>query len=236
MAKYTEYYNLKKPEQNENYSVEDANTNNTIIDSILNGKVDKIAGKDLSSNDFTDRYKAKLDTIQEIYKYKGSVSTYSTLINIEKKEVGDVYNVIENSTNYSWNGESWTELGVAINIDDLVKTTDLKEYVKEEELSEVRVSINDIVEHKYSLKITSAITAGTEMTIPCYFKVGQAVLDVYLNGERLLLSSDVSGTDGHYVEVGAVNSISKKIKTTTDWSLVAGDVLDFIVRGDYSAT
>lgn len=236
MAKYTEYYNLKKPEQSENYSVEDANTNNTIIDSILHGKVDKIAGKDLSSNDFTDRYKAKLDTIQEIYKYKGSVSTYSALINIEKKEVGDVYNVIENSTNYSWNGESWTELGVAINIDDLVKTTDLKEYVKEEELSEVRVSINDIVEHKYSLKITSAITAGTEITIPCYFKVGQAVLDVYLNGERLLLSSDVSGTDGHYVEVGAVNSISKKIKTTTDWSLVAGDVLDFIVRGDYNAT
>ena len=83
---------------------------------------------------------------------------------------------------------------------------------------------------KYHLKITSAVTAGTEVTIPCYYKVGQAVIDVYLNGERLLLSSDASGTDGHYREVGTANSISNKIKTTTDWALETGDVLDFVVR------
>lgn len=94
----------------------------------------------------------------------------------------------------------------------------------------------NLVTHKYQLKITSAVTAGTEVTIPCYYKVGQAVLDVYLNGERLLLSSDDAGTDGHYREVGTANSISNKIKTTTDWALEAGDVLDFVVRGDYSAT
>ena len=74
----------------------------------------------------------------------------------------------------------------------------------------------NLVTHKYHLKITSAVTAGTEVTIPCYYKVGQAVIDVYLNGERLLLSSDASGTDGHYREVGTANSISNKIKTTTD--------------------
>lgn len=94
----------------------------------------------------------------------------------------------------------------------------------------------NLVTHKYCLKITSAVTAGTEVTIPCYYKVGQAVIDVYLNGERLLLSSDASGKNGHYQEVGTANSISNKIKTTTDWALEAGDVLDFVVRGDYSAT
>ena len=94
----------------------------------------------------------------------------------------------------------------------------------------------NLLTHKYQLKITSAIAAGTEVTIPCYYKVGQAVLDVYLNGERLSLSSDDSGTDGHYREIGTANSISNKIKTTTDWSLEADDVLDFVVRGDYSAT
>lgn len=94
----------------------------------------------------------------------------------------------------------------------------------------------NLVTHKYCLKITSAVTAGTEVTIPCYYKVGQAVLDVYLNGERLLLSSDASGTDGHYQEVGTADNISNKIKTTTDWALEAGEVLDFVVRGDYSAT
>lgn len=97
-------------------------------------------------------------------------------------------------------------------------------------------AINNNIEHKYQLKITSAIAAGTEVTIPCYYKVGQAVLDVYLNGERLGLSSDDVGTDGHYREVGTADSISNKIKTTTDWALDIDDVLDFVVRGDYSAT
>ena len=100
--------------------------------------------------------------------------------------------------------------------------------------------INEITEnlitHKYQLKITDAVTAGTEVTIPCYYKVGQAVIDVYLNGERLSLSSDDLGTDGHYREVGTADSISNKIKTTTDWTLESGDVLDFLVRGDYNET
>ena len=55
----------------------------------------------------------------------------------------------------------------------------------------------NLVTHKYHLKITSAVTAGTE---------------------------------GHYREVGTANSISNKIKTTTDWALETGDVLDFVVR------
>lgn len=92
----------------------------------------------------------------------------------------------------------------------------------------------NLVTHKYCLKITSAVTAGTEVTIPCYYKVGQAVLDVYLNGERLLLSSDDAGTDGHYCEVGEADSISNQIKITTDWTLEAGDYFDFVVRGEYS--
>ena len=52
----------------------------------------------------------------------------------------------------------------------------------------------------------------------------------------MLLSSDEQGTDGHYVEIGEANSVSNKIKMTTDWSLQEGDVLDLVVRGDYSDT
>ena len=88
----------------------------------------------------------------------------------------------------------------------------------------------------YYLKINADTTAGQEITIPCYYKVGKDVLDVYLNGERLLKSSDDAGTDGHYREVGDSGSISNKIKTTTDWSLATGDVLELVVRGEYNAT
>lgn len=89
---------------------------------------------------------------------------------------------------------------------------------------------------KYKLIITETTAAGTEITLPCYYAVGQDTLDVYLNGERLLLSSDNSGTDGHYREVGTSGSVSNKIKTTTDWNLESGDVLDLEVRGEYSDT
>lgn len=45
MAEYTEYYNLKKPTQDENYNVNVANKNNDIIDTALNSKAEKIPRK-----------------------------------------------------------------------------------------------------------------------------------------------------------------------------------------------
>lgn len=64
MAEYTTHYNLKKPAKNENYNIDVANENNDIIDEKLYGKVDKKAGKDLSTNDFTNEYKKKLDSLK----------------------------------------------------------------------------------------------------------------------------------------------------------------------------
>lgn len=99
-----------------------------------------------------------------------------------------------------------------------------------------KATVEDILTYKYYLEIDSDKTAKQEITLPCYYKVGEEVLDVYLNGERLLKSSDDAGTDGHYREVGTTGSISNKIKTTTDWNLEEGDVLDLAVRGEYNAT
>lgn len=92
----------------------------------------------------------------------------------------------------------------------------------------------NLITHKYSLSITTAISAGGIVTLPAYYKVGQGVLDVFLNGERLLLSSDDAGTDGHYRELGEADSISNQIKITTDWSLEVGDYLELAVRGEWS--
>ena len=94
---------------------------------------------------------------------------------------------------------------------------------------------SNIEEKSSLLNITSDTTAGATITIPRYYKVGQGTLDVYINGERLLLSSDDAGTDGHYREVGDADSISNKIKLTTDWSASAGDYFEFVVRGEYSS-
>lgn len=94
--------------------------------------------------------------------------------------------------------------------------------------------LNALKPHKYTLSITETTSAGTEITLSAYYKVGQDVLDVYLDGERLLLSSDEADTDGHYVEVGEADSISNKIKITSDWAVEAGMTFEFVVRGEYS--
>lgn len=65
MSNYTEHYNLKKPLKTENYDVDVANTNNDIIDEKIYNKVDKISGRGLSTNDFTNEYKKKIDRLIE---------------------------------------------------------------------------------------------------------------------------------------------------------------------------
>ena len=64
MAEYTEHYNLELPANAEHYDIKVANTNNKIIDEKLYEKVEKIPNKSLSTNDFTNGYKQKLDDLK----------------------------------------------------------------------------------------------------------------------------------------------------------------------------
>ena len=172
------------------------------------------ADLNLYSSKMAEALKKQLDKFGNPLIFKGAVSTLTELENLKSSSsAGEIYRVNSESKNYIFDGTNFQKYSDDINIDLLESKS-----------------------HKYQLKITSAVTAGTEVTIPCYYKVGQAVLDVYLNGERLLLSSNSSGTNGHYQEIGTADSISNKIKTTTDWALEVDDVLNLIVRGDYSAT
>lgn len=88
----------------------------------LDGKVDKVTGKGLSTNDYTTAEKNKLaafgsaDTyalktdLTSMYKYKGSVRTVNALPSTGQT-IGDVYNVELTGMNYAWNGTEWDALG-----------------------------------------------------------------------------------------------------------------------------
>lgn len=66
MSDYTSNYNLIKPKKSENYDVEETTrTNMDIIDTELFGRQEKIPGKSLSTNDFSDLYKKILDEIKK---------------------------------------------------------------------------------------------------------------------------------------------------------------------------
>ena len=102
-------------------------------------------------------------------------------------------------------------------------------------LNKMQSNIENTVEgYTYNLILTANVNAGGEITLPFYYKVGANVLQVYYMGQLLLLSSDDEGTDGHYREVGEADSISNKIKLTTDWSADKGEYFKFVVKGVYT--
>lgn len=94
----------------------------TATQTALDDKVDKITGKGLSTNDYTTAEKEKLaafgaastyalkSDITNMYKYKGSVATFS-LLPSSNNTTGDVYNVESSGMNYAWNGTAWDSLG-----------------------------------------------------------------------------------------------------------------------------
>ena len=60
----TTNYDLEKPDMNSTADIEVLNNNFDKIDTELFNKVDKVAGKSLSSNDFTNDLKEKLEGLQ----------------------------------------------------------------------------------------------------------------------------------------------------------------------------
>lgn len=216
MPDYTQNYNLIKPKKSENYDVEDTtNTNMDIIDTQLGNKMDKVPGKGPSTNDFTNNYKNKLDTLQNIYKFMGAVNTVSDLPTSGQKN-GDVYNIKSENKDYAWNDstQQWIELGSATNLDN-VATKD-----------EINIQ-------RASVTLESTVNANTNYTIPIYYQVGNNSLEINYCGSKL-----IKGVD--YNEIGNVGDVSNIIQFTDsigdlDMSSVEGfedfeETLEFIVR------
>lgn len=90
------------------------------IEAQLSNKVDKVEGKGLSTNDFTDDLLNLLKKVSKPLNYKGSVPTYNDLPTEGNLE-GDVWNVTKTDVNYAWTGTDWDPFGSsAVNIvDDL---------------------------------------------------------------------------------------------------------------------
>ena len=120
-----------------------------------------------------------------------------------------------------------TELTQATEVND----NDIVMIVQSNENRQVKAE--QLTQHTYNLILNENVAAGGEITLPFYYKVGANVLQVYYMGQLLLLSSDDAGTDGHYREVGEADSISNKIKLTTDWSADKGEYFKFVVKGVY---
>lgn len=90
----------------------------------LDLKVDKVAGKGLSTEDFTTQEKNKLASIGAVMTYRGSVTAYENLPTTGNV-TGDTYNVSSDGKNYCWNGTGWDDLGGTIDLSSYVQKTEL---------------------------------------------------------------------------------------------------------------
>ena len=98
MPDYTTNYALIKPKKSENYDIDDVTRKNMdTIDTQLFNKVDKIPGKGLSSCDFTEQYKTKLDRLNN-YDDTDIKNSISNLKN-KQKEQDTVIDDINNDIN-----------------------------------------------------------------------------------------------------------------------------------------
>lgn len=97
MSDYTANYALIKPKKSENYDIDDVTRKNMdTIDTQLFNKVDKIPGKGLSSCDFTEQYKTKLDGLNN-YDDTDIKNSISSLKNKQKEQdttIDDINNDI----------------------------------------------------------------------------------------------------------------------------------------------
>lgn len=84
--------------------------------------------------------------------------------------------------------------------------------------------------YRYARTFTETIPGGSTIDLPIKYVVGSQLMDVYYNGELLVLSSDETGTDGSYLEIGAEKSYSTQIKITTDWEIYSGDYMEIVMR------
>lgn len=136
------------------------------ITSKLDGKVDKVSGKGLSTNDYTTAEKQKLAAITNIMSLKGRVDAVSDLP--AAAEIGDVYLVglagAAEFEEYVWTTASKWEMlgGTEIDLSGYVKKTD---YATTSAVGVAKFNSSGFAVSSGSVSIKSAtsaqVTAGT---------------------------------------------------------------------------
>lgn len=114
------------------------------LDTLTDTFVAKVTGKDLSTDDFTNEYKAAIDgmsstyakksDIAQVMRYKGAVANFAALpTDTSLIEIGDVYNVlngggvdengiaIKSGDNVAWSGTGWDDLGAAMDVSSFMR-------------------------------------------------------------------------------------------------------------------
>lgn len=190
-------------------------------------KVDKVEGKQLSTEDYTTAEKTKLATYPEnystvtalidskvasVYKYKGTVATEAELPSSDQV-VGDVYHVTEKSKEFVWDGEKWEELGGIVDLSGYYTKTETDSAI-DTKVNAAKTELQTNIDAK-AAKVTGAtagnlagLNASGDLT-DSGLKAGGATLNVAPNATTLATEIAVSAVAGTKVDkvTGTANNI-----------------------------
>lgn len=165
------------------------------IETRLSNKVDKVEGKGLSTNDFTDDLLNLLKKVSKPLNYKGSVPTYNDLPTEGNLE-GDVWNVTKTDVNYAWTGADWDPFGSsAVNIVDDLTTGGTSAALSAEQGKVLKGLVDAKADKATSEHLESVISSMPENLV-------SGVSIVNKNSRNIIIQCKYSSLDeqGHYVE------------------------------------
>lgn len=185
------------------------------IETQLSNKVDKVEGKGLSTNDFTDDLLNLLKKVSKPLNYKGSVPTYNDLPTEGNLE-GDVWNVTKTDVNYAWTGTDWDPFGSsAVNIVDDLTTGGASAALSAEQGKVLKGLVDAKADKVTGEHLESVISSMPENLV-------SGVSIVNKNSRNIIIQCKYSSLDeqGHYVEQPEGSVIPLTNATTTEAGLM----------------
>lgn len=198
MIKKINYANKQAFQNNdeipENQKVTDTNMND--IKDVVNSNAEEL-----------DKTQKKITTVTSApLTYKGSVTQFSDLQELENVNNGDIYSVTSENKNYVYAVDEWTEYTPEIDISELEEQT--------QELNKKVTKLENITRQVTSV-VTEEIPHNTNYTVPEYV-LGNNSLEVYFEGCKLI-------KDLNYIEV---NTTTIQFK---NWDVPENSNLEFII-------
>lgn len=200
MTKKINYAN-KQAFQND----EDIPENQKVLDKDMN-EIKEVVNSNAEELDKTQK---KITTVTSApLTYKGSVTQFSDLQELENVKNGDIYSVTSENKNYVYAVDEWTEYTPEIDISELEAQT--------EELGQRVTNLENITRQVTSIVTDAEITQNTNYTVPQYV-LGNNSLEVFFEGCKLI-------KDINYIEVDETHIQFK------DWNVPVGSNLEIITR------
>lgn len=93
---------------------------------VINESIIQIPGQYIKTEDFENYKKEVNQKLGSVYTIKGSIENYTSLIALESKNIGDVYNLLDSGANYVYTDSGWDKLSETIDLSAYLKTEDAK--------------------------------------------------------------------------------------------------------------